>query len=67
MMRSGSATIAIERRIYVADTAVYDGAAVSFTGRLRVRDLLGDRLYEPVTMTVPIARVERITWHGERS
>jgi hypothetical protein len=63
MIRSGAATIRMDHKSYVADIALYDGTAVTFTGRLRATDLAGARLYRPVTMTIPVARVDSITWH----
>jgi hypothetical protein len=62
--RSGPALIFCSRGVYVADHAEYDGRAVTFTGRLRVRDYHGYRLYEPRTFTLPIGCVE-VEWRGQ--
>jgi hypothetical protein len=60
--RTGPAIVYIKHHAYVTADCQYDGAAVTFTGRLRVIDSVGERLYEPVTLTVPVGRLERVEW-----
>jgi hypothetical protein len=61
---SGPAVVTWSGRVYITDHAEYDGRAVTFTGRLRIHDHNGDRLYEPRTFTLPIRCVE-IEWRGQ--
>ena len=62
---TGRAVIRVAGSTYVAERAEYDGQALTFDGRLRVRDLAGERLYAERTLTIPIGRVERVEWLGK--
>ena len=52
---------------YACERCELDAGAVTFTGRLRVRDLTGERLYPRKTITVPIGRVRRVEWLGDET
>jgi hypothetical protein len=62
-VRSGPAVVRDPHRgyAYVAEQAVYDGNAVTFTGRLRTQTLTGVQFGVPRSFTLPIARVE-VEW-----
>lgn len=64
---SGRATIVLkDRRVYVCDATDLHGRRLTFTGRLRVRDLTGERYYETTTRTVPLGQVRAVYWHDGR-
>jgi hypothetical protein len=63
---SGPATVRVGGNAYVCSECKLDSGAVTFTGRLRIRDLIGERLYPSRTITVPIGRVERVEWVNGR-
>jgi hypothetical protein len=61
--RVGPATITLrDGRVYIADRAEETRHRLSFTGRLRVRNLTGERLYAPRTLSVELRRVKRVDW-----
>jgi hypothetical protein len=65
--RSGRATIVLkDRRVYIADHTELSRHRLTFTGRLRVRDLSGERFYPTRTITVTLGKVRSIHWHRER-
>ena len=59
---TGRAIVKVEAATYLAEHCGIDGHAITFKGRLRVRDLAGERLYAEQTLTIPIGRVDRIEW-----
>ena len=62
---TGRAIVKVGGSTYLAERCEYDGNAITFKGRLRVRDLAGERLYAERTITIPIGRVDRIEWLAE--
>lgn len=55
-------------RTYVADRVdLRDRKVVTFTGRLRVRDLTGERFYATRERTIRLAEVKAIDWHRQRT
>jgi hypothetical protein len=64
---SGRATVVLkDHRIYVCDATDLSGRRLTFTGRLRVRDLTGERYYKTTTRTVPLGQLRSIYWHDGR-
>jgi hypothetical protein len=64
--RSGPAVIHLRGgREYVANHAELDRGIISFTGRLRVRGLAGERVYERVTRSHRLASSEWVEWECE--
>lgn len=64
MTATGRATIVLkDHRVYVCDETTVEGSRVTFKGRLRVRDLSGERYYATRTQTVPLSRVRSVCWH----
>lgn len=59
---TGRAIIRVAGAVYLAEHCQLAGATVTFTGRRRIRDLSGERLYAPRTITIPAGRVDRIEW-----
>lgn len=53
-------------RTYVADRVELHDRKVTFTGRLRVRDLSGERFYATRERTIRLAEVKAIDWHRDR-
>ncbi len=65
--RAGRATITLrDGRVYVAERAELRGHRLTFTGRLRIRDASGVRLYPPREHSVTLRKIRRIDWHEER-
>ncbi len=63
-MKARRATIRLrDGRIYIADRVDLSGRRLTFTGRLRVRDLSGERYYATNTRTVALGHVRAIDWH----
>jgi hypothetical protein len=61
---SRRATITLkDGRVYVADRTELSRHRLTFTGRLRVRDLSGERFYKTTTRTVTLGQVRTIHWH----
>jgi hypothetical protein len=66
-MSADRATIVLrDHRVYVADHTELEGHRLTFTGRLRVRDLSGERFYNTITRTVTLGQVRSICWHDGR-
>ena len=64
--QTSAATITLrDGRVYVTDDAKLTSRRLTFTGRLRVRDLSGDRLYEPREHSLPPGRVKSIQWREQ--
>jgi hypothetical protein len=59
---TGRAVIHIGGYEYVTDNATLERDVVSFTGRMRVRDLTGERLYPPRTVSHCLRRGEYVDW-----
>jgi hypothetical protein len=65
--RSGPAVVhVIPQRVYVAEHAELVDGAITFTGRLRCRDLPGDRYYPSRTLTIPVNRLKLVEWREGR-
>jgi hypothetical protein len=61
---AGRATIVCrDGRTYVADHTELSRHRLTFTGRLRVRDLSGERFYRTTTRTITLRQVKAIFWH----
>jgi hypothetical protein len=56
------AILHLRRGTYVAEWAVLSHGVVSFAGRRRERDLLGERLYPARRESVSLAAGERVEW-----
>jgi hypothetical protein len=64
---SGRATVVLKNgTTYVCDRTEVDGRRLTFVGRLRVRDLSGERFYRTRTRTVPLRELRSIFWHDGR-
>jgi hypothetical protein len=63
--RSGPAVVHLRAGEYVATHAELDHGVIDFTGRLRVRDLAGERLYEQTTRSHRLASSEWVEWEVE--
>ena len=62
------ATITLkDGRIYVADRVEFASRQVMFTGRLRIRDLSGERFYATRERTIRLAEINAIDWHRKRA
>jgi hypothetical protein len=61
---SGVAVIYLRTGVFVASHAELDRDLLTFTGRLRIRDLTGERRYPERTRTVRLSRGERIDWQS---
>jgi hypothetical protein len=61
---TGAALIHLRTGVYVAEHAELHHGVVSFTGRLRVKDLTGERVYEQTTRSHRLASSEWIEWEG---
>ncbi len=62
------ATITLkDGRVYVADRVELASGQVMFTGRLRIRDLSGERFYATRERTIRLAEVKAIDWHKDRA
>ena len=67
MTATGRATIVLkDERVYVCDHTEIDGRQLTFTGRLRIRDLAGERFYRTTTRTILLGQVRSICWHDGR-
>jgi hypothetical protein len=65
--RSGPAVIHISgERVIVAEHAELADGAITFTGRLRHRDLTGERHYPPRTLTIHVSRIAEVEWLEDR-
>jgi hypothetical protein len=67
-MKTGSSTIKLrDGRTYIAEKARQTARGVAFTGRLRVTDLNGSRLYPPGQHFMTPSRIQSIEWHDDDS
>jgi hypothetical protein len=62
--RNGRATIVLrDGRTFVSDRTDIAGSRISFTGRLRIRDLSGERFYPTQARSLALREVRAIYWH----
>jgi hypothetical protein len=65
-MRTGAAVIRLRSGAeYVTEDAKLTSRRLIFEGRLRVKDLSGERLYPPRQLVVTLGRIRSIDWHEQ--
>jgi hypothetical protein len=62
MEQTGRAVVHIDGYEYLTDNATLDRDVVSFTGRMRIRDLTGTRLYDERRLSHRLRRGEWVDW-----
>ncbi len=64
IVKEGPALIVCPGKSYIAEHAAYDGAAVTFTGRLKL-GTNADATRPLVRLTIPVGRIVRIEWEEQ--